>query len=58
MARPKSGISRRLYGLRLREDLLTELRHVALDKKQPANQLIEEAIGEWLRKQAGSKRKA
>jgi hypothetical protein len=30
--------------------LLTELRHVALDKKQPANQLIEEAVGEWLKK--------
>jgi hypothetical protein len=42
----------------LREDLLTELRHVALDKRQPANQLIEEAMSEWLKKYAGAKKKA
>ena len=46
---------RRLFGLRLSEALVTELRHAALDLKVPANQLLEEAIEEWLRKH-GEKR--
>ncbi len=33
-----------------REELVTELRHAALDLKIPANQLLEEAIEEWLKK--------
>lgn len=49
MARPKSDVVRRLFGLRLREDLLTELRHAAIDMKRPTNQLLEEAIAEWLK---------
>ncbi len=58
MARPKSGIARRLYGLRLREDLLSELRHLSVDRNQPTNQLIEEAVTEWLKKIASAKKKA
>ena len=46
----KGKANRRLFGLRLREDLVTELRHAALDLKIPANQLMEEAIEEWLKK--------
>lgn len=46
---------RRLFGLRLSEELVTELRHAALDRKIPANQLLEEAIADWLRKH-GEKR--
>ncbi len=46
----KEKPGRRLFGLRLREALVTELRHAALDRKIPANQLIEEAIEEWLKK--------
>ncbi len=48
--RQKAKPSRRLFGLRLREELVTELRHAALDLKIPANQLLEEAIQDWLRK--------
>ncbi len=47
---PKEKPGRRLFGLRLREELVTDLRHAALDRKIPANQLIEEAIEEWLKK--------
>ncbi len=63
MPRAKGDYSRKLFGLRLREDLLTELRHVALDLKRPANQLLEEAIQAWLKsrreekKEKGSRRK-
>ncbi len=63
MPRAKGKYSRKLFGLRLREDLLTELRHVALDLKRPANQLLEEAIQGWLKsrreekKEKGSRRK-
>lgn len=48
--RQKAKPGRRLFGLRLREELVTELRHAALDLKIPANQLLEEAIEEWLKK--------
>ena len=52
MAKKKEKASphRRLFGLRLREELVTEIRHAALDLKIPANQLLEEAIEEWLKK--------
>ncbi len=46
----KEKPGRRLFGLRLREELITELRHAALDLKIPANQLLEEAIEEWLKR--------
>ena len=42
--------SRRLFGLRLDERLVIDLRHVALDQKRPANQLFEEAIEDWLKR--------
>ncbi len=46
----KKEADRRLFGLRLREELVTELRHAALDLKIPANQLLEEAMEEWLKR--------
>ncbi len=49
MARPKPTPTRRLFGLRLNEELLTELRHAALDLKRPANQLLEEAIENFIK---------
>ena len=39
---------RRLFALRLNEELLTKLRHVALDLKRPANHLLEDVIKDWL----------
>ena len=63
MPRAKGDFSRKLFGLRLREDLLIELRHMALDLKRPANQLVEDAIHAWLKsrreekKEKGSRRK-
>jgi len=50
MARPKSPFVRKLFALRLREELLTELRHIALDRKMPANQLLELAIEDFVKK--------
>lgn len=50
MARPKSPFVRKLFALRLREELLTELRHIALDRKIPANQLLEVAIEDLVKK--------
>lgn len=50
MPRPKNPKARRLFGLRLDEKLITELRHAALDEGRPANQMLEEAIQEWLKK--------
>jgi hypothetical protein len=50
MPRPKNQKTRRLFGLRLDEKLITELRHAALDEGRPANQLLEEAIQEWLKR--------
>jgi hypothetical protein len=49
MARHKNPVKRRLYGLRLDEKLITALRHAALDKARPANQVLEDAIREWLK---------
>jgi hypothetical protein len=56
MPRPKGPKARRLFGLRLDEKVITELRHAALDQGRPANQLMEEAIQEWLKRQREKKR--
>jgi len=56
MPRPKNQKTRRLFGLRFDEKLITELRHAALDEGQPANQLIEEAIQDWLRRHADKRK--
>jgi hypothetical protein len=48
--RNKREAGRRLFGLRLNEALVIELRHAALDLKTPANQLLEEVIQDWLKK--------
>ena len=58
MPRPKTTAPRRLFGLRLNEELLTELRHVALDLKRPANQLLEEAIQDWIKKYREKRRES
>jgi hypothetical protein len=50
MARPKNQKVRRLFGLRLDAKLVNELRHAALDEGRPANQLMEEALQEWLKR--------
>jgi hypothetical protein len=57
MARPKNQKARRLFGLRLEEQLITELRHAALDEGRPANQLHEEAIRDWLKKFSEKRKK-
>lgn len=43
-------VDRRLFGLRLREPLMRQLRHAALDAGRPTNQLLEEIMEEWLQK--------
>jgi predicted transcriptional regulator len=46
----RTSKSRRLFALRLDEDLVTGLRHIALDLRRPANQPHEEAIQDLLKK--------
>jgi predicted transcriptional regulator len=50
MPRPKSDIKREQSGVRLRPDLVKELKHLALDLEKPYNILIEEAIEDLLQK--------
>ncbi len=51
MPRQKDGTSKscRLFALRLDKDLVTELRHIALDLRRPANRPHEEAIQDLLK---------
>lgn len=50
MARPKSDISRRQLGARVKEDVIKKLKHLAIDKNVAFNVLIEEALEDYLKK--------
>jgi len=50
MPRAKSEIKREQSGVRLRPDLVKDLKHLALDLGKPYNVLIEEAIEDILQK--------
>jgi predicted transcriptional regulator len=44
---------RRMFGIRLHEDVVTDLRHAALNLKRPPNQVIEDIIRDWLKQHRG-----
>ena len=47
---PPSPIKRSQYGLRLEIDLMQVLKHLAVDERVPLNQLVEEAVRDFLKK--------
>jgi hypothetical protein len=47
---PPSSIKRSQYGLRLEVELIQVLKHLAVDERTPMNQLVEEAVRDYLRK--------
>lgn len=50
MSREKPTPSRKNYGLRLDQDLMKELNHVAVDEDKWVNELVEEGIRDLLKK--------
>ncbi|GJL56897.1 MAG: hypothetical protein NPIRA02_40290 [Nitrospirales bacterium] len=50
MPRQKSTIVRKMYGLRLEKTLMQEVQHLGVDLERNANDLIEEAMRELLKK--------
>lgn len=48
MARPKAQIKREQTGFRLRPELVKAFRYLAVDTGRPVNQVIEEALEEYL----------
>ncbi len=57
MPRTKSAISRKTFAVSLQPDLMRQVQHLALDKDKWANELIEEALQDLLKKYAGTKKK-
>ncbi len=47
---PLSPIKRSQYGLRLEIELMQVLKHLAVDERVPLNQLVEEAVRDFLKK--------
>jgi predicted transcriptional regulator len=50
MAKQRGDIKRESYSVRLKPDLLLQLKHLAVDERKAVSQLIEEGIEEVLRK--------
>jgi hypothetical protein len=50
MAREKSLAGRKNYGLRLHQELMRELSHLAVDEDRWVNELVEEAVKDLLKK--------
>ena len=44
MVKAKDDIKRESYSVRLDPDLITELKHIAVDEKKPVSTIIEEGI--------------
>ena len=47
---PPSPIERSQYGLRLEVELMQVLKHLAVDERTPMNQLVEDAVRDYLKK--------
>lgn len=50
MTREKASEGRKNYGLRLHQELMRELSHLAVDEDRWLNELIEEAVKDLLKK--------
>ena len=50
MTRDKSIEGRKNYGLRLHQELMRELSHLAVDEDRWVNELVEEAVKDLLKK--------
>lgn len=50
MTRDKSIEERKNYGLRLHQELMRELSHLAVDEDRWVNELVEEAVKDLLKK--------
>jgi predicted transcriptional regulator len=50
MSTPPPSQDRKLYGVRLSERLMREIKHLAVDESRPMNELAEEALRDLLKK--------
>ena len=50
MKEDKNGTDRKAYGLRLNQSLMKELKYLGVDQDRNLNDLVEEAIGDLLKK--------
>ena len=57
MKKNKPEPARKLYGLRLDKAVMSEVQHIAIDEDRYANELVEEALQDLLKKHR-EKRKA
>jgi hypothetical protein len=55
MVKTKDNIKRESYSVRLRPNLITELKHLAVDEKKAVSLLIEEGITMLLQKRRKGK---
>jgi len=50
MPKQSTSSDRKMYGLRLEQGLMREIKHLAVDHDKPMNDLVEEALRDLLRK--------
>ena len=46
----KDSSNRKMFGIRLPDSLMKEVKHLAVDEGRPMNDLVEEALREFLKK--------
>lgn len=46
----KGSSDRKLFGIRLPDELMKDVKHLAVDEGKPMNELVEEALREFLKK--------
>ena len=58
MPQKKSTNERKMYGLRLAQDMMREIKHLGVDEGKPMNDLVEEALRDLLKKYREKRRDA
>jgi hypothetical protein len=46
----KDSTSRKMYGIRLPEPLMRDVKHLAVDEGKPMNELVEEGLRDLMKK--------
>jgi hypothetical protein len=58
MSKKSASSDRKMYGLRLDQTLMKEIKHLAVDQAKPMNDLVEEALADLLKKHHAKKRES
>ncbi|CAI4029898.1 hypothetical protein DNFV4_00318 [Nitrospira tepida] len=58
MPTPKPSSDRKMFGIRLPDSLMKEIKHLAVDEGKPMNELVEEGLRDLMKKYREKRRES